>query len=188
MTISILGCGWLGFPLAQRLVTEQYQVKGSARSDKKAALLLQNSISGYRIHLPDSFDDENISDFWKSDILFLNIPPSQTGGIENYPGLIRNTAARFFDESKSNNKWIIFASSTSVYSETGGFTTEENVIEKTTAKQRGQIMLESEKAIKTLNHDTTILRLGGLYGYGRHPIHHLSGRTGLTDPLKPVHH
>src|SRR5699024_1268588 len=113
---------WLGFPLAQRLVTEKYHVKGSARSEKKADLLNQNSIKGYQIHLPDSFQDEKIADFWDSDILFLNIPPSRSGDVENYPGLIQRIARRFLDGTDRDSKWVIFASSTSVYSDTGGFT------------------------------------------------------------------
>lgn len=187
MIISILGCGWLGFPLAQRLVTEKYHVKGSARSEKKVTLLNQNSITGYRIHLPDSFQDEGISDFWNSDILFLNIPPSRGGGPDTYPELIRTAAHRFLDGANSDSKWILFASSTSVYSDTGGFTTEADVTTETTAKRRGQTMLAAEKAVQSLHKNTTILRLGGLYGYGRHPVHHLSGRKDLSDPQKPVH-
>src|SRR5690625_2460984 len=75
ITITVLGCGCLGFPLSQRLAGLNYRVKGSARSDKKVKLLNQNSIDWYRIELPDSFQDESAEPFWNSEILFLNIPP-----------------------------------------------------------------------------------------------------------------
>src|SRR5690625_6737498 len=84
MTITVLGCGWLGFPLAERLAGRNYRVKGSARSEKKVKLLNQNSIDGYRIELPDSFQDESAELFWNSEILFLNIPPSGSGNPETY--------------------------------------------------------------------------------------------------------
>lgn len=187
MTISILGCGWLGFPLAQRLVTKNYHVKGSARSEKKVQLLNQNSIKGYQIHLPDSFQDDSISDFWDSDILFLNIPPSKIEGSESYPELISKSVQHFIGNGNTENKWVIFASSTSVYSDTGGITFEEDVTDETNAGSRGQNMLDAEKAVRNMHKDATILRLGGLYGYGRHPVFHLSGKDGLSDPQKPVH-
>src|SRR5690625_6174263 len=113
MTITVLGCGWLGFPLAQRLAGRNYRVKGSARSEKKVKLLNQNSIDGYRIELPDSFQDESAEPFWNSEILFLNIPPSGTGNPETYPGLMERAARTFMESGDQENKWVIFASSTS---------------------------------------------------------------------------
>lgn len=187
MTITVLGCGWLGFPLAQRLVTRNYRVKGSARSGKKVKLLNLNGIDGYRIELPDSFQDESAEPFWNSQTLFLNIPPSGAGNPETYPSLMESAVRKFMESGKQENKWVIFASSTSVYSKTGGFTTEEEVVSETLAGLRGQTMLRAELAVRGLHKNATVLRFGGLYGYGRHPIHSLSGRTGLKDPQKPVH-
>ena len=37
--ISILGCGWLGLPLAQQLVHEGYQIHGATTSEKKLIVL-----------------------------------------------------------------------------------------------------------------------------------------------------
>lgn len=37
--ISILGCGWLGLPLAKSLLEKGFSVKGSTTSIKKIALL-----------------------------------------------------------------------------------------------------------------------------------------------------
>jgi len=187
MTITVLGCGWLGFPLAQRLAGRNYRVKGSARSEKKVKLLNQNSIDGYRIELPDSFQDESAEPFWNSEILFLNIPPSGTGNPESYPGLMERAVRTFMESGDQENKWVIFASSTSVYSDTGGLTREEDVVSETLAGLRGQMMLRAELAVRGVQKEATILRFGGLYGYGRHPIYSLSGRTGLKDPQKPVH-
>ena len=38
-TITILGCGWLGLPLAQTLVKEGYSVKGSTTTEDKLEVL-----------------------------------------------------------------------------------------------------------------------------------------------------
>jgi len=37
--VSILGCGWLGKPLAVFLISKGYLVKGSTTSDEKLKLL-----------------------------------------------------------------------------------------------------------------------------------------------------
>jgi 3-hydroxyisobutyrate dehydrogenase-like beta-hydroxyacid dehydrogenase len=49
--ISILGCGWLGFPLAISLVQKGYVVKGSTTSLEKQDLFLKNGILPYAIQL-----------------------------------------------------------------------------------------------------------------------------------------
>src|SRR5690625_640193 len=85
------------------------------------------------------------------------------------------------------NKCVILASSTAVESDTGGLTMDEDVVSETLAGLRGQMMLRAELGVRGVQKEATLLRLGGLYGYGRHPIYSLSGRTGLKDPQKPVH-
>lgn len=48
---SIIGCGWLGLPLAERLVAEGYTVKGSTTSVDKLSLLRQKGIDAYLLQL-----------------------------------------------------------------------------------------------------------------------------------------
>ena len=47
MKISILGCGWLGFPLAKSLVEKGFSVKGSTTSENKLSILSTAGILFY---------------------------------------------------------------------------------------------------------------------------------------------
>lgn len=186
MRISVLGCGWLGFPLAQRLQNIGYHLKGSTTDRKKVALLNQNDIEGFLIKVPDHVNEPENELFWDSDILFLNIPPGLRGNNKqdwDYPAMIKMIREKAVSAGFS---WIIFTSSTSVYGEFGGVTTEKDASPERASEPAGKVLLEAEAALQTEEIDFTILRLGGLYGYGRHPVHFLSGKKGLTGANKPV--
>ena len=49
--ISILGCGWLGLPLAKHFISKNYEVKGSTTTQEKTQMLADNKISPYLIKL-----------------------------------------------------------------------------------------------------------------------------------------
>ncbi len=185
MTISILGCGWLGFPLGQYLLEEGFHVKGSTTSRNKLKELGQAGIEPYLIELPGHLDDKESTEFWKSEVLFLNIPPKRGDGQveQQYPDMIQQVVKK---AEKEGVQWIIFASSTSVYSETGGLTVEENTIPGKASRPSGEALLAAEAKLKESNTDSTILRFGGLYGYGRHPVQYLAGRKDLDGAAKPV--
>ena len=185
MNISVLGCGWLGFPLAQRFLKSGHSIKGSTTTEKKIALLNQNGIDSYLIDLPASLNQKDLKSFLSSDLLFLNIPPN---GIDKesknaYQEVVRTVLQTAVKQKVS---WIIFVSSTSVYDDHAGLVTEDDAKLDSESKKNAKLLLESEKIVQSLGIDFTILRIGGLYGYGRHPIHYLSGRKNLEGALKPV--
>lgn len=185
MRISILGCGWLGLPLAQHLISEGFDVKGSTTSKDKLPLLSQAGIDAYHLILPHGIDDESSAEFWNSDLLFLNIPPNRKNSqvIETYPDLIEQVLKRV---ELSSISAVHFASSTSVYSVSGGITLEEDAIKGSASRKTGEALLLAEDMVQNHSTDFVIYRFGGLYGYDRHPVHYLSGKTKLSDPLKPV--
>ena len=51
--ISILGCGWLGFPLAKSLLQKGYMVSGSTTSVEKISVLENAGITPFLIELSD---------------------------------------------------------------------------------------------------------------------------------------
>src|SRR5690242_15715059 len=74
--VSILGCGWLGLPLAEALVKSGKIVKGSTTSPAKLDMLAQKGITPYLVNLqPELLDDAILADFLDADCLVLNIPP-----------------------------------------------------------------------------------------------------------------
>ncbi|CAN5201323.1 SDR family oxidoreductase [soil metagenome] len=188
MNISIMGCGWLGFPLAQQLIQEDYRVKGSTTSDEKLQLLKENGIEPYRISIPDDLPDCSKSPFWKSNILFLNIPPQRrkNGVAETYPEKIKSITD-ILESPKSTIEKVVFASTTSVYPKASGYFTEDNSEPGNTSRPSGEAVLAAESILQDLaNIKTIILRFGGLYGYERHPVKYLAGRSDISSPLEPV--
>jgi len=76
-TIGILGCGWLGLPLAVELNLDGYNVKGTTTSDEKLNALAKKAINPYIIQVSEKGIEGNISEFLKDvEILIVTIPPA----------------------------------------------------------------------------------------------------------------
>lgn len=187
MTISILGCGWLGLPLAQHLIHRNHSVKGSTTTQEKVKTLKNRSIEPYKIELsPEIADSKTISDFWKSDVLVLNIPPGRKrkNVIEYHSKQVQSV----IDHIKNSSiKFIVFISSTSVYPDNPGIVQEKDTIPGKATRESGNALLRAE-ALLMLSDDfeTTVLRFGGLYGGDRHPVRYMAGRKNIGDGNAPV--
>ena len=193
MKIGILGCGWLGFPLAQKLLADGFSVRGTTTSEEKLSTLKEAGIEAFIVCLSQEGITGDLNTFLKDlDILIINIPPAlRKSPNENYSSKI----AYLINELPTNKlPKILFASSTSVYADSVTFP----VITENTAmlsdSRNGKQLLEAESLFiqnDNLSQLTTIIRLGGLIGEHRHPIKHLSGKTEIKSPQSPinlVHH
>ena len=182
--ISILGCGWLGFPLAKTLIENKYEVKGSTTSDDKLAVLKNAGIIPFKIELSAAEIEGNVVDFLdKSDILIIDIPPKLRNlANESFVAKIQNLIP-FIEKSSAIN--VIFISSTSVYGEENGLVSEETPTNPET--ESGKQLVQSEKLLQTNNHfKTTVVRFGGLIGEDRNPTRSLAGKVNLENPNKPI--
>jgi nucleoside-diphosphate-sugar epimerase len=182
--IGILGCGWLGFPLAKALLENGFSVNGSTTSTDKIASLENAGITPFLIEIVENFINGNIEEFLdKSQILIINIPPKLRGNAsENFVAKIKNTIP--FIE-KSGIKKVLFISSTSVFSDEFEFVTEETIPNPDT--ESGKQLQKCEKLLQENAHfETTILRFGGLIGEDRNPIYFLAGRTNIENPEAPI--
>jgi len=185
--INILGCGWLGFPLAKDLISKNYKVNGSTTSTEKLVKLKSENINPFLIELTEDEVIGEIETFLQSsEILIINIPPKVRVNIsENFAQKIKNIIP--FIEKSSVNK-IIFISSTSVYADNENFKDkiDGNSIPNPTTES-GKQLLEVENLLRSnSNFKTTILRFGGLVGENRHPIKTLSGRKNIENPNAPI--
>lgn len=186
MIISILGCGWLGFPVGLHLLSEGHQVKGSTTTEKKLNLLQSNGLQPFIVNITDRINGSSAKSFWDTDVLFLNIPPGRSGNdvLERYPGQIEKVAQKASDSGIS---WIIFASSTSVYDMYGGLVAENDADTSTASSESGKALLMCEDILAQYGgFDFTIVRFGGLYGYDRHPVKFFAGKDNLEQANKPI--
>lgn len=182
--ISILGCGWLGLPLAKVLLENRFSIKGSTTSPEKISTLQNSGIYPYLIALSEDKTTGNLADFLeKSKILILDVPPKlRSSTTENFVSKIRNIIP--FIE-KTSIEHVIFISSTSVYGEDNLVVTEETKLNPDT--ESGKQLVQAEQLLQSNpNFKTTILRFAGLIGEDRHPIHFLAGRKNIENPKAPI--
>lgn len=186
MTISILGCGWLGLPLAENLRDSGHTVKGSTTSAEKLDLLRNKNITPFLLELTPQIKCKECNDFWDADLLVLNIPPGRgRNNIEEYHLRQINAVTEQLSDSPINR--LIFISSTSVYPPEPGIVAEPDTEEGNAKRPSGNALLKAEKLLmKQKSFDTTIVRFGGLYGYDRNPANFLAGRKNVSGGNAPV--
>lgn len=180
--ISILGCGWLGIPLAKYFIKQGHSVKGSTTTPTKIPLLKDIGIDAFLIKLDEITRKELYQDFLKdSDIIIIGFPPKRIEDIEKiYPSQVKSILGLIGDQQK-----IIFTSSTSVYQNTNDWVTEE--LENKPQKTSGKAVLASEQLLeKHLGNRLTILRLSGLIGYDRLPGRFLANKKAVANGNAPI--
>lgn len=176
-TISVLGCGWLGLPLAASLARAGHTVRGSTTSETRFDDLAACGVEPHRIVVGETVEGEHAA-FFESDVLLFTLPPSAAG--VPYPDVA--AAVRRVAEAKGGG-WVIMTSSTSVYPNLDRVVTEADAgaEEGLPLRRSGEAVLAAERVFWGSRHfDTTVLRLAGLYGYDRHPARSLAGRKDLS--------
>lgn len=148
---SILGSGWLGIPLAMKLINDGVTVKGSTRSEDKLTHLKELNILPFIVDIEDGISN---SDFFNTDVLLIMITSKEISAYENLVSQIE----------KSGIKKVIFISSTSVYPRNNKVYTEEDE----TIDDALLVRVE-ELFRRNSNFKTTIIRFAGLYGGKRQP-------------------
>lgn len=161
--VAVIGCGWLGFPLALELKSKGYEVAGYARRPEVQALLDANQIAV--LPLPTSLD--------KIEVAISTLPPPKSELDE----MIHIQIAQAAHEHQISQ--LIYTSSISVYPDIDSVLSEED-------NDPAHRISKLERFYSNQFSRTTILRLGGLYGGERHPARYLSGRTNVAKPLAPV--
>ena len=149
-SVSILGCGWLGTPLAVSLLKDGCTVKGSTTSAYKISKLEALAIE---THLVNIEEYRALDSFLNSEILIIAIPSKNTKAFQYLAQQIENSPVQK----------VLFVSSTSVYPILNSIVSENTDPLKTP-------LVEIENFFAANPYfETTILRLAGLFGPGRHP-------------------
>lgn len=169
--ISILGSGWLGFPLAASLINQGCQVNLSTRQTDKFANIKSIGAKPYLVDLDDS---TSLSSGFLDDaeLLICNITYKNKAG---FASLINQL-------SHSSVQYVLFISTSSVYRNTNDLVTEDEG-----AEDPDSVYYQIEQAFQACpNFKTTVLRLSGLIGYRRHPGRFFANGRVVQQPNSPV--
>lgn len=189
--ISILGCGWLGLPLAKALIEKNIKVKGSTTSVEKLSVLENTGIQPFLLAL----DSESVPDalpafFEGSETLIIAIPPKLRGKNKDYSDANSNSFVKkianllpLIEQSSIQN--LLFISSTAVYGDANATVNEDT--KPIPVTESGKQLLTIENLLMENSHfKTTILRFGGLIGKDRHPARFLAGKENADNPEAPI--
>ncbi|MCX6183914.1 MAG: SDR family oxidoreductase [Flavobacterium sp.] len=179
-TIALLGCGWLGFPLAQQLLQAGFRVNGSTTTSGKIFSLTQAGITPFLLELnaQSAIGDWNgfLAD---AEVLVVAIPPQLRGA--NPENFVAKMQLLLENMRLSGCKKVLFISSTSVYPDQN-----QLAIETDTKGFDSQLVLAENLFLSADFCQTTVIRFGGLIGADRHPVRFLAGRTQLENPEAPI--
>lgn len=160
--LSLIGCGWLGKALALDLQKAGQNIIATTAHDKSADFAADaipyTKLDAAMDDVPDSIKE--------SDVLIYMVPPLGFSHVK-----------KFFDQIPTDKK-IIFISSTAIYGKNLNHVDE--TLEHHECSTGSPLLLETENYIIGRFKQATILRLGGLYGYKRHPVYFLQGKDELT--------
>lgn len=159
-TISILGGGWLGSPLAEALENKGFIIKVSTASKANYERLIEEGKNAFQVKIQSARVTGNaVQSFLEADILIMNITPNRDElEQEQFASLLP-----LIEASSIQN--VLFVSSTSVYPNVNRRVLEEEGIEI-----KDHHLYRSEQFLSHNTHfETTVVRMAGLIGGKRHP-------------------
>ena len=179
--ISILGCGWLGLPLAKAFLKDGCRVNGSVTSIEKKEILSAFGIQAYVINLANEITQ---ADFFSSEVLVVTVPPrrrSQEAGV--YKQHIKKLVDYIALQNHINH--VIYTSSTSVYKDENR-SWKENDLTSLEESANEELFEVESLFLSLVNKKVSILRLGGLTGGTRMLAKHFAGKKDIAGGGRPV--
>ncbi|MFI3247449.1 MAG: NAD(P)H-binding protein [Ferrimonas sp.] len=180
--LTIVGCGWLGLPLALKLKQLGWQVSGSSRKPETLNILQKAGIGYASLSLDTQLHCADPRALFQAPTLLISVPPGcqqQTNSYAKRMDLLVR-AARQHGITQA-----LFISSTSVYQDGDNFpvVAEDSPLG---SSARAQTMQAAERVIQQGFSRWMILRPAGLVGEGRHPGRFLAGKNDLAGAMTPV--
>lgn len=158
-TIGIIGCGWLGLPLASRLISQGYRVIGTTTRKEQVALLNAAGVEAHALVVHDHGVLTDLKDVGDILVLIITVPfKRHLDRPDVYQQWIKHILNLW--SSVKRKPYVIFTSSTMIYGDLAGVVNEDTPLEL--IHERAQVLAEVEQEIVRLK--GTVLRLGGLFG------------------------
>ncbi len=177
--IGILGCGWLGLPLGEKLVEEGYEVRGSTRTHSRFDTISAVGIAPYLV-ICEEDKTSGLSLFLKGlDALFICLPP----GLRSQPkaSFVKVIEHIIPEIEQEKIKKVLFTSSTSVYGKQGGELDENAECHPKT--ESGKQLLICEKRLQnSTSFTSTLIRLGGLFSPKRNIARYVLQKDCIENP------
>jgi nucleoside-diphosphate-sugar epimerase len=185
-TVSIIGCGNIGLPLARLLLQDGYLVKGSTTQKSRMKTLRQIGVQPFLVNLNDE-PDRLLADLIHADVVVITFPPTYTHqSSKPYVNQLQFLSQHL---QHTGIEKVIFTSSTDVYPQHGTLVSEQDAaIIKPRFTETPVLTLERIFSEQT-DFKTTILRFAGLMGPSYNSSFHLAGREikGANDLINMVH-
>ena len=160
----IVGCGYIGRRVAQRLSGEKYRVTGCVRSATGAAALMDAGITALQADLDEGIPHSALDGF---EDVFYFAPPPRDGDTDT-------RMASFLQALDAGSvRRIVYISTSAVYGDCqGAWIDESQVTEPTTGRGRRRLDAEQQLTAWCDRHGVqwTILRVPGIYGPGKLPL------------------
>jgi nucleoside-diphosphate-sugar epimerase len=184
-TVAVLGCGWLGLPLAKQLLAQGHRVLGTTTSPEQLPLLAAAGVEAELLQLGSEFsavDEARLTTLLsKASTLVLNVPPraAVAGG---YPQLLRPVHRAV---AAARMQAVLFVSTTGVYPDEPRLMRETDAVSTRDAAS-DVLRTEGPFVPRYGQWQSTVVRLGGLIGPGRAPGRFLAGRHNLPQGDAPT--
>ncbi|WP_018343135.1 hypothetical protein [Cytophaga aurantiaca] len=184
--ISIVGCGWLGLPLAEKLISEGHEVKGSTTRAERIAELLAAGVDAFQLKAKDGmWQGDRLSDFLQCNVLIIAIPPGTKRNPDGTHAEDVQALLQIISDLKISIGKIIYISSTSIYKNSNHIVSESDISEEADAGNK--VLFKAEKYVQSCGiKEKLILRLGGLTGYERMLARFFAGKAELAGGNEPV--
>lgn len=174
--ISLLGCGWLGAPLASYLQKNELTILGTVSSGEKQRLLAGQGIQTLVWKLGDALPKE----FFGGETLVLTIPPGATEEDETGEKYAGELVAVVEAGKKLGVRNVLYTSSTSVYGDALGEIDESARV--LGGRRSANKVIAAEKSLRLVEGiNLTILRLSGLVGGSRQPGKWFAGKHNVAN-------
>lgn len=180
-TPVIIGCGYVGKTLAKQLIDHEQKPTCVVATEKSLAELHKLKVDSLIYNLDQSNQDQELPDCTNRDIYYF-APPStrddQDHRIDNFLALCRNKLPRR----------IVYISTSGVYGDCKGNWVDENQ-PTNPITPRAKRRLYAEQSLLAFCNKTEceyiILRVGGIYGKERLPIHRLKDIKVINEDEAP---
>jgi nucleoside-diphosphate-sugar epimerase len=172
--ILILGCGYSGAVLAQRLAFKGQAVWGTTRTEVGAQLIGTRGATGIVLDAQDLSPLKRFRGQVHSVVSCIPPMMGRGGDYEDHTGSILRCLSSW------HLKAFVYVSSTSVYGDYGGqVVTESSPCHPDSPRGRARMAIETEVLASQI--PSMVVRPAGIYGRGRSQLHRMaSGRYRLV--------